>query len=51
MTVSEMAVYSGFSASHFRLLFKKETGQTPKTLSLTSKFKKHVTCLSFLIRK
>ena len=30
MTVSEMAAYSGFSVSHFSLLFKKKTGQTPQ---------------------
>ena len=51
MTVSEMAVYSGFSASHFRLLFKKETGQTPKNFVAYLKVQKACHLLEFSDQK
>lgn len=37
MTVSELAAYSGFSESHFSLLFKKKTGQSPLNFSIYHK--------------
>ena len=40
MTVGELATYSGFSESHFSLLFKKKTGQSPLNFAIYLKIQK-----------
>ena len=51
MTVGEMASYSGFSASHFSLLFKKKTGQTPQNFVAYLKVQKACHLLEFSDQK
>lgn len=47
MTVEELAEYAGFSESHFSLLFKKKTGQSPLNFSIYLKIQKACHLIEF----
>ncbi|MCK5442711.1 MAG: AraC family transcriptional regulator [Maribacter sp.] len=47
MTVGELARYSGFSESHFSLLFKKKTGQSPLNFAVYLKIQKGCHLIEF----
>ena len=47
MTVGELARYSGFSESHFSLLFKKKTGQSPLNFATYLKIQKACHLIEF----
>jgi transcriptional regulator GlxA family with amidase domain len=47
VTINKLASYSGFSESHFSLLFKKKTGQTPLNFAINLKIQKACHLLEF----
>ena len=51
LTIGELAANSGFSESHFSLLFKKKTGQTPLSFSIYLKIQKACHLLEFSASK